>query len=189
MTRFYLASQSPRRRELLTHLGIDFNTLDIEIDETWNGIESPQNYVLRIAKEKAIRAQEVVNDIHSIILTADTTVVLNNEILGKPRNSGEAIKMLLRLSGQAHQVFTALALCEREVKTIINKNTVRFRTLTIEEIESYVQTGEPMDKAGAYAIQGRAASFIIELEGSYSGVMGLPLKDTSHLLDKDSFTI
>jgi septum formation protein len=181
--KIHLASKSPRRRELLEQLGIEFDVIDIDIDETWDGNEPVKNYVQRLALEKARAAKDHLGDSdHLPILAADTEVVLDDIIMGKPKDKEDAIKMLHSLSGRTHFVFSAVALIYKDENIKLNTNRVCFRPLTTDEIKTYCETGEPFGKAGAYAIQGRAAAFIERLEGSYSGVMGLPLYETSELL-------
>ena len=186
----YLASRSPRRRELLDQIALDYQLLDIDIDERAIHGESPQAYVLRIATEKAQHALRFA-PCGAWILAADTTVAIDSEILGKPRDNKDAARMLRALSARKHHVFTAIALASARGKTeqavcetAISENQVYFREITDLEITTYIATGEPMDKAGAYAIQGRAAIFIEHLVGSYSGVMGLPLFEVSQLLNR-----
>ncbi|MDH5447013.1 MAG: Maf-like protein [Gammaproteobacteria bacterium] len=179
----YLASTSPRRCELLAQIGVSFHQIGSDIDETPGINEMAENFVVRMAVEKAQAGQGNTGlRKEKPILGADTAVVIDNEILGKPSDREQAISMLNRLSGRSHQVMSAVALIDGEVRTKINISTVSFRTLSQEEIEAYWQTGEPKDKAGAYGIQGKAAIFINRLEGSYSAVMGLPLFETAELL-------
>jgi septum formation protein len=194
LPRIYLASRSPRRRELLKQIGISFEVLLFrehglrgrDLDETPHANETPDAYVTRVAKEKAEAGwQRVVQ--RSLprhpVLAADTTVCLGDKIFGKPADRADAIAMLRGLSGREHRVLTAVVLCfEGHDDTILNENVVRFRDLDDAEIAQYVETGEPFDKAGGYAIQGRAAAFIPEILGSFTGVMGLPLYETASLL-------
>ncbi len=179
--KIYLASRSPRRQELLKQIDIDFELLDVEIDELWDGIESPVDYVCRVAKEKAQTAYQHC-DKALPLLAADTAVVLNNEILGKAERREDAFTMLQRLSGKTHQVLSAVTVIHQQERTILNTNEVSFRHIKEAEIEAYCLTDEPLGKAGGYAIQGHAAVFIKQLVGSYSGVMGLPLYETYKLL-------
>ena len=180
----YLASASPRRRELLEQIGVTYRLLPVEVDETPLQSESPEEYVSRLALEKARTGwQQLDNQDKKPVLGADTAVVINNEILGKPENEEHAITMLVALSGQTHRVLSGIALvAENQQKVCINTSLVTFRDLSKAECEAYWHTGEPVDKAGSYAIQGRAAMFISNLSGSYSGVMGLPLYETAELL-------
>lgn len=197
----YLASNSPRRQELLRQLGVQFDVLRLreapgrerDIDEVARAGEPPQHYVERIARTKAtvgaarMRRRGLPP---RPVLGADTEVVLDGEIFGKPRGADDARGMLARLSGRTHDVCTAIAVCWNDEETAeIVTSTVTFRALTAEEIARYVATGEPADKAGAYAIQGRAAAFASRLEGSYSGVMGLPLFETAQVLARIGLSV
>jgi septum formation protein len=176
-----LASVSPRRRELLTQIGVPHIVLGAHIDETARPGEKPRDYVRRMAREKALAVRERGEALP--VLAADTTVVLDDVIYGKPRDREEGIAMLQRLSGRLHEVLTAVAVADaRGVDLRLNASSVRFRSLTLEECNAYWETGEPRDKAGGYAVQGAAAVFIESLNGSYSGVMGLPLFETAELL-------
>lgn len=181
----YLASRSPRRRELLVQIGVRHAPLEVEIDESWDGEEPPRAHVTRLALEKARRGwAEVATSRPLPVLAADTAVVLDDAILGKAEQIHEAVAMLKRLSGRSHWVFSGVALVDLqgEQRSVVNMSRVVFRALSAEEIRAYCGTGEPLGKAGGYAIQGRAAAFIERLEGSYSGVMGLPLCETAALL-------
>jgi len=192
--RLYLASRSPRRRELLLQIGISFDPLifrqaprdDDELDETPQASEDAANYVERLARTKAEHGWRIVQGRRlrlQPVLAADTTVELNGDVIGKPADADAAQHILHRLSGQTHRVLTAVAISYHErLETRLSRSEVRFRALDDDEIRRYVATGEPMDKAGAYAIQGRAAVFVEHLAGSYSGVMGLPLFETAQLL-------
>lgn len=190
----YLASRSPRRRELLRQIGIAFEVIQlreagqrrVDVDETPRPGEVPDDYVLRVCREKALAATAMVRArrlaAHTV-LAADTTVVCDDVILGKPSGMPDAERMLAMLAGRSHRVLTAVAVARDElVETRTSVSAVWFRDLSSEEIRRYVTTGESADKAGAYAIQGRAASFITRIEGSYSGIMGLPLAETAELL-------
>lgn len=181
MTFLYLASKSPRRRELLTQIGVSFEVLDVNADESQLDGESPFVYVQRVALAKARAGREKAADTRTV-LAADTAVVLDGHVLGKPAGRNEAIDMLRRLSGRSHEVFTAVALVYDREQVTVNRSRLCFRPLTETECAAYCDTDEPYDKAGGYAIQGRGATFITRLEGSYSGVMGLPLYETSQLL-------
>jgi septum formation protein len=196
----YLASKSPRRRELLKQVGVHFallmvreQSLRIDVDETPLPGEKPRDYVQRIVQLKADAAMRVVQARKlppRPILTADTTVTFNDEIFGKPENVADATRILSILSGQTHEVLTALAVSfAHETHVALSVSHVTFATLSPAEIKRYIDTGEPMDKAGAYAIQGHAAKWIAELRGSYSGVMGLPLHETVVLLKKVGMTV
>lgn len=184
--KLYLASASPRRRELLTQLGIIIEVLRADIDETPLPGEAPQAYTERLAKAKAEAGWAKVREFGlppRPLLAADTTVVLNGEIIGKPDSADHARTILKQLSGKEHQVVTSIAVKQgddcRVVSTISN---VCFRPLLDEEIDHYIISGEPMDKAGAYGIQGVAATFVREIKGSYTGIVGLPLAETVELL-------
>ena len=182
----YLASQSPRRRELLEQLGAVFSVLNVDVPEQRAVGELPQDYVHRVARDKARAglAQLSPHDReHAIVLGSDTEVVLDGDVFGKPRDADDAASMLHRLSGRTHEVISAVWLvsAEREQGDVCISR-VRFASLDEIAIAGYVASGEPFGKAGAYAIQGGGASLIEHLEGSYSGVMGLPLFETSRLL-------
>ena len=180
---FYLASASPRRRQLLGQLGLSFEVLPGDVDETrWPG-ETPSDYVLRLAATKAETAAARLADPDARVLGADTAVVLGSLVLGKPRDRDEGLAMLAQLSGRSHQVLSAVALWQRgAVSAALNESRVSFRPITASEAAAYWETGEPRDKAGGYGIQGIGAVFVERLEGSYSGVMGLPLFETTELL-------
>lgn len=187
----YLASSSPRRRELLAQLRLPFAELTIEMPEVRHQNEPPIALVTRMAEMKAQAGWlEVKRTLALPVLAADTIVVIDNEVLGKPRDKVEGINMLRRLSGQQHTVFSAVAVQRGEYKkTLLSTNLVSFRELTDSEINAYWHTEEPGDKAGGYAIQGLAAMFITHLAGSYSGVMGLPLFETAKLLNEFGIVI
>lgn len=181
----YLASHSPRRRELLQQIGMAFTPLDVAVDETYDEYESSEVFVIRLALAKARAGWAQVADKAPMpVLGADTVVVLDDRVLGKPEGHAEAVAMLRALSGNEHQVLTGVALADDREATRLSVNRVRFRELTEADIERYWASGEPMGKAGAYAIQGRGGVFCEHLEGSYSGVMGLPLFETADLLDE-----
>lgn len=197
MTEFdiYLASQSPRRSELLTQIGISFEVLSIDIDETVQANEMAEDYVVRLAKEKAHAGWSSAKNKAKPVLGSDTAVVINGQILGKPENHEDALRMLSLLSGQTHQVMSAVALASTqsnstlpELTAVISVSDVTFKVLSDFEIEQYAHSGECNDKAGAYAIQGLAAAFITHLSGSYSAVMGLPLYETAELLTKSGIS-
>jgi len=186
-TVIYLASKSPRRAELLEQIGIGFELLDVDVPEVREPNELAENFVQRLALDKA-RAGWQASDKQYPVLGADTIVVLNGEILGKPTSAADAEAMLARLSGQKNTVITAIAMVNAGNEAIrLSSSQVFFRKITEIERKNYVASGEPLDKAGAYAVQGQAAVFIERLEGSYSGVMGLPLFETADLLRE--FTI
>jgi septum formation protein len=192
--RIYLASKSPRRRELLRQLGVEFDLLllrdhgnrDADVSEHVLPDETPEAYVHRVTFEKAQAALQTVyfRRLPSRpVLTADTCVVLGQRILGKPAGEADAIAMLHSLSGQTHQVLTSVAVChDGEIQQITQASDVSFATLSDATIRAYCATNEPYDKAGAYGIQGYAASFIEAIAGSYTGIMGLPLFETTQLL-------
>lgn len=181
--RIHLASRSPRRRELLGQIGIAFSTVAVHVDETRRPGEPPADYASRLALEKARAGWQQSGSEAVPALGADTAVVVDDEILGKPRDRAEGLAMLARLSGRTHQVMTGVAVVrgDREMRAM-SITDVRFRLLSAGECAAYWETGEPADKAGAYAIQGLAATFVSHLAGSYSGVVGLPLYETAELL-------
>jgi len=195
-TRIYLASRSPRRRELLKQIGVAFEVLvlrdhpgrNVDVDESQQPGESPDDYVRRVCRAKADSGwlrilQRRLRPFP--VLAADTVVCVDEIILGKPPDSAHAAKMLRLLSGREHRVLTSVAVkLDERVELVVSESRVRFGELSEADIEAYVASGEPTDKAGAYAIQGRAGAFITELHGSYSGVMGLPLYETVELLRK-----
>lgn len=199
--RVYLASQSPRRRELLRQIGVAHDVLllrsqserGIDVDESPVIGELPARYVERICRAKAAAAAHVIEMRRLLkhpLIAADTAVSVGDQILGKPVDSAQAADMLVQLSGRSHDVHTAVAvqLGER-LELLVSCSTVKMRVITAGEIHHYVQSGEPMDKAGAYGIQGRAAAFIEHLSGSYTGVMGLPLFETAELLSRFGYSI
>lgn len=180
----YLASQSPRRQELLAQLGVRYETIDAAVHEQVGPGENPQQYVRRVAREKAgAGLLQLGGQAQAVVLGADTDVVIEGRILGKPADAEQAAAMLRLLSGRTHQVHTAVWLVSagREQSALVSTD-VRFAELDEDQIAAYIATGEPFGKAGAYAIQGRAAAFIAGITGSYSGVMGLPLHETALLL-------
>lgn len=180
-----LASASPRRSQLLEQIGVTHRVLPVDADETPHAHETPEGYVVRVAAEKARHGWERCGG-ELPVLAADTSVVLDDAILGKPRGEADAVGMLRLLSGREHRVLSAVALCcpVNGARTALSFIRVRFRALGEDEIRAYWRTGEPCDKAGSYAIQGLGALFIERLEGSYSGVMGLPLFETAQLLQQ-----
>jgi septum formation protein len=178
----YLASKSPRRAELLRQIGLQFKVIEVDIDESKNDAESPEAYVCRVAEYKA-RAGRSALDVDSPVLAADTIIAIDGKLFGKPTDYTHCHKILAQLSGRQHQVLSAVALnFQGETKLKLSKNRVSFRRLESAEIDAYCASEEPLGKAGAYAIQGKAAVFIDHLEGSYSSVMGLPLFETAELL-------
>jgi septum formation protein len=191
----YLASRSPRRRELLAQVGVTFEPLlfregarqDADTSEDTRPGELPADYVRRVTTLKAksgwLRVLMRKGMAKKPVLAADTTVALGDEIFGKPADAADAVRMLTRLSGTKHRVLTAVAVTlESRLELVVNESIVTFGTLTEARIAAYVATGEPFDKAGAYGIQGRAGAFVERIEGSYTGVMGLPLYETCRLL-------
>lgn len=182
MITLYLASGSPRRRELLTQLGLKFERLVTHVEEQRQPNEAAEAYVRRLASDKA-RAGVAVAPQNLPVLGADTIVVLNNDVLEKPRDAEHAAQMLSKLSGQTHQVMTAVALADaqRELDCLVTTD-VTFRNISAEEITHYIASGEPMDKAGAYGIQGLGGNFVRKINGSYHAVVGLPLVETHELL-------
>lgn len=180
-----LASASPRRAELLQQIGINYLLHPVDIDETVHAGESPPDFVLRLALEKALCAKKDMEQqsINLPVLGSDTVVVINGEVLGKPQNAEHAVQMLTKLSGKKHKVHTAVAIVSQENEfSEVSTSVVEFTELDDETIHNYISTGEPLDKAGAYAIQGQAAQFIKSIEGSYSSIMGLPLFETANML-------
>jgi septum formation protein len=180
----FLASASPRRGELLRQIGVAHEVRPVDIDESPVPGEKPAHYALRLAEAKARVLWGRLSAVERRpVLAADTTVALDDAILGKPTDRADAAAMLARLSGREHEVHTAVALLHEDgADSRLSTSRVAFRTLSAAEIDWYWNTGEPADKAGAYAVQGRAATFIRHLSGSYSGVMGLPLYETWELL-------
>lgn len=184
MSQLYLASSSPRRRELLTQIGLPFHIVPASIDETPLAGESAIAYVERLARGKALAGLHFLAQRADVcVLGADTAVVLDGRILGKPVDRADALAMLQALSGREHEVLTAVAVANRDhCEARVVSSRVTFRTVSMEEAERYWETGEPHDKAGGYAIQGLAAVFVSRVEGSYSAVVGLPLCETAALL-------
>ena len=194
--RIHLASRSPRRRELLGQIGVQFDTLifrdgaraDRETDETPLAGEDPVDYVQRVARAKAEHGWRCVGWrklLPQPVLSADTTLEFEGRIIGKPYDAADAMKILGALSGRTHRVLTAITVClDQRIETALSISEVRFRELETSDIRRYVDSGEPMDKAGAYGIQGRAGMFVEHLAGSYTGVMGLPLCETAQLLKR-----
>jgi septum formation protein len=193
-SRIHLASRSPRRRELLTQIGIQFDTMifrdgtraDKETDETPLPGEDPIDYVQRVARAKAEHGWRCVGWrklLPQLVLSADTTLEFEGEVIGKPVDASDAMRILAQLSGKTHRVLTAVSVClDTRVETALSVSDVRFSALDAADIRRYVESGEPMDKAGAYGIQGRAGMFVEHIAGSYTGVMGLPLHETALLL-------
>lgn len=196
MKNIYLASRSPRRRELLKQIGVVFQVVQLredprrgaDVDETPKGTEAPADYALRIARAKAELAVHYLQR-RSLqrwpVLAADTTVVCDQRVIGKPTDAEDAVRILTSLAGRPHEVISAVAVALAErVEIALSLSKVWFRALSDEEVRRYVASGESFDKAGAYAVQGRAAAFVTRIEGSYSGIMGLPLAETADLLAK-----
>ncbi|TCL04841.1 Maf family protein [Sodalis ligni] len=182
MTPIYLASGSPRRKELLTLLGVPFEVLQAPIVEQRQPLELPRDYVRRLALEKALAGVAIAPESRPV-LGADTIVVLDDRILEKPLDGDDAVMMLTALSGRSHRVMTAVALADAQRRLCHDVVTeVTFRQLSEQDIHRYIATGEPMDKAGAYGIQGLGGAFVRAINGSYHGVVGLPLVETSELL-------
>ena len=187
---FYLASASPRRRQLLEQMGLRFEVVAADVDEGLRPGEPPEDYVSRVAEAKA---QAVVLRLGSPVLpvlAADTAVVLDGGILGKPRDRADGMAMLDRLAGRSHQVLSAVALWHADrVRRALSRSRVTFRAISSEEAAAYWASGEPADKAGGYGIQGLGGVFVESLEGSYSGVMGLPLFETAALLKETGIRV
>lgn len=182
LTQLLLASQSPRRQDYLRQMGYAFEVLAVDIDEAQQKEEKIEDYVLRLAEEKA-RAGWEASDKDLPVMGADTAVYLKPRILGKPKSAGEAKGMLGFLSGNRHEVYSAVAVVnEKHCESIVLKTEVYFASLTEELVDYYIGTGEPMDKAGAYGIQGFGGAFVEKINGSYSNVVGLPLYETTRLL-------
>ena len=199
--KIYLASKSPRRRELLRQIGVEFELLALrndpvrgaDVSEEVHPGEAPMDYVARVAREKGAFAWNIVLSRRQPmrpVLSADTTVTIDGEILGKPANTKEAVAMLERLSGRTHEVLTSVAVHGMNIaEQITQVSAVRFAKLTPEQIRAYCASPEPYDKAGGYGIQGAAAVFIEHIEGSHSGIMGLPLFETANLLRKAGYPV
>jgi septum formation protein len=180
----YLASASPRRAELLNQIGIPFQIFPVAIDESWPNHECLEDYVARLSAQKALAAAAQL-PAGSVVLAADTAGICGDERLVKPLGEEDAVRMLLEMSGRAHTVSTAISVCCNDyLETLVVSSQVFFRTITEAECRRYWLSGEPYDKAGSYAIQGLAAVFVARIEGSYSGVVGLPLCETAGLLAK-----
>jgi septum formation protein len=176
-----LASRSPRRSELLSRLGLDFEIVPAEIDESYVDHEMPADHAERLAREKAVTVMH--DHPNALVIGSDTIVVLESDVLGKPRDEEDAVRMLLRLEGRQHEVFTAVAVgWGGEVRSALERVKVRFTALGEEQCRAYVATGEPLDKAGAYGIQGFGSALVEGIEGDYFAVMGLPVVRTLALL-------
>jgi len=181
---FYLASASPRRHELLMQIGVRFEVVVVDVDESCLPKESPEDYVQRVALAKAQAGlQTLADDPGAIVLGGDTSVICSGQVYGKPENQAHALEMLMALSGSEHQVYSAVSVvsADKQVTRLV-KTKVRFRSLSEQECEAYWETGEPQGKAGGYAIQGLGSVFVSSIEGSYTGVVGLPVAETAQLL-------
>ena len=181
--RLILASQSPRRAQLLRMLGLHFDTIPAEVDETYVNGEEPGAHAQRLAREKASAVAAKYGD--AVVIGSDTVVIIDGDVLGKPRDAAEAVRMLLRLQGRTHEVATGVAVaCEGRVAESVERVQVRFRAFDEAYAAAYVDTGEPMDKAGAYGIQGYGATLVESIQGDYFAVMGLPVVRLMRLLQQ-----
>jgi len=183
-----LASASPRRKELLDQIKVTYKVHPVDLDETPLPDEAPLDYVKRMAAEKSAACLAQLNT-EIPVLAADTVVVLGCAIMGKPKNQADALAMLTQLSGKTHLVYSAISLRGREHGQAVSITEVTFRCLTEQEIVNYWHTGEPLDKAGSYAIQGMGGMFVEAIKGSFSGVVGLPLFETAELLSKQGIEL
>ena len=187
MNPIILASGSPRRRQLLEMLGVPFRVVVPDVDESRTTGEAPEAYVVRLARQKA--AAVAASESGTLVLGADTTVEVRGEVLGKPSTAAEAAAMLAKLQGRTHHVFTAVAIArDGRIEHALDVTDVTFRPLDKEAIDDYVATGEPMDKAGAYAVQGKGAALVDWIRGDFFGVMGLPVRLVLELLDRYDVT-
>ncbi len=182
-----LASASPRRAELLRQMGLEFEIMSVDIDESTRLGEEPSAYVTRLAQEKAGAVKAIYPQTDVLVLGSDTSVIIDDQILGKPEGKQHAFDMLKALSGHTHSVMTAVAVMGQTEQCIVSESYVTFDTISEDELDWYWSTGEPKGKAGGYGIQGLGAVFIRHLEGSFSGVMGLPIYETHQLLKKEGF--
>lgn len=174
---------SPRRSELLRQIGVVHSIIKVDVDETPHRGEQPKEYVIRLAQEKALAGQvDLDHNKHRLVLAADTSVVVDNQILGKPKDKEQALEMMQLLSNRSHWVYSGVALAGDAMGHEISESLVTFREVSREEAAAYWDSGEPADKAGGYGIQGMGSIFISRIEGSFSGVMGLPLFETTQLL-------
>ena len=193
INQIYLASRSPRRRQLLKQIGVNFEMRPVSIDETLEKGEAPADYVCRMARAKAEQGWLSLMQRKlplRPLLAADTVVVLRGKIIGKPDSLAHGRKMLSSLSGQTHKVLTAVAVISKDkIQESLSTTTIRFRDISQSEITSYLNGTESHDRAGSYAMQGRAAIFIIKISGSYSGALGLPIFETAQLLEKFNIKI
>ena len=183
-----LASASPRRKELLDQINVSYRVYPVDLDETPWPDEAPLAYVQRVAAEKSAACKARLNT-EIPVLAADTAVILGAVIMGKPKDKADAMDMLTQLSGKTHQVYSAISLRGREHVQAVSITEVTFRCLTEQEILDYWHSGEPVDKAGSYAIQGRGGVFAESIKGSFSGVVGLPLFETAELLSKQGIEL
>ncbi|MFI3196934.1 MAG: Maf family protein [Methylococcaceae bacterium] len=183
-----LASASPRRKELLDQINVSYRVYPVDLDETPWPDEAPLAYVQRVAAEKSAACKAQLNT-EIPVLAADTAVILGAVIMGKPKDKADAMDMLTQLSGKTHQVYSAISLRGREHVQAVSITEVTFRCLTEQEILDYWHSGEPVDKAGSYAIQGRGGVFVESIKGSFSGVVGLPLFETAELLSKQGIEL
>jgi septum formation protein len=183
-----LASASPRRKELLDQIKVRYRIYPVDLDETPLPKETPLNYVQRLASEKSAACMAQLST-HIPVLAADTAVILGNVIMGKPKNEADALAMLTQLSGKTHQVYSAISLRGREHSQAVSITRVSFRRLTKQEILDYWHSGEPVDKAGSYAIQGMGSIFVKSIKGSFSGIVGLPLFETAQLLSRQGIEL
>ena len=183
-----LASASPRRKELLDQINVSYQVCPVDLDETPWPDEAPLDYVQRVAAEKSAACKAQLNT-EIPVLAADTAVILGAVIMGKPKDKADAMAMLTQLSGKTHQVYSAVSLRGREHGQAVSITEVTFRCLTEQEMLAYWHSGEPVDKAGSYAIQGRGGVFIESIKGSFSGVVGLPLFETAELLSKQGIEL
>ncbi|MEI6333629.1 MAG: Maf family protein [Methylococcaceae bacterium] len=183
-----LASASPRRKELLDQINVSCRVYPVDLDETPWPDEAPLDYVQRVASEKSAACKAQLNT-ELPVLAADTAVILGSVIMGKPKDKADAMDMLTQLSGKTHQVYSAISLRGREHGQAVSITEVTFRCLTEQEILDYWHSGEPVDKAGSYAIQGRGGVFVESIKGSFSGVVGLPLFETAELLSKQGIEL
>ena len=201
MQTIWLASKSPRRAELLQGMGVPFEVLQCtdaagaqyEVDESVHPGEPPRDYVRRVALDKALHALSYMRDRQLVarpLLSADTTVALGDRILGKPADAAEAREMLGALSGQVHEVLTAVVVIDgHDIRQMLSVSRVHFMPLSVETIDRYIASGEPFDKAGAYGIQGHAGTFVADMQGSFTGIMGLPVHETACLLEPSGYCI
>jgi septum formation protein len=187
--RVILASASPRRRELLDQIGVGYEVFPVDIDETPFPHEAARDYVCRIASEKSAACLALRKDLNRPVLAADTAVVLNGLIMGKPRDREDGLAMLGQLSGKTHQVYSAVSIRGNRHVQALSITEVTFKTLTEREMLAYWHSGEPLDKAGGYAIQGLGSVFVKSIKGSFSGVMGLPLFETAELLSQQGIEL